>query len=53
MKAAYYERKGDARAAGALKARISSRFPLDEIAAEAHELVGTAGAGGKVLVDIP
>jgi len=51
MKAAY-ERKGAAFAAGALKARISSRFPLDEIA-EAHELVGTAGTGGKVLVDIP
>lgn len=38
-------------AAGTLKPRISSRFPLDAIA-EAHEVVGTAGAGGKVLVDI-
>ena len=38
--------------AGALKPRIARRFPLDDIAG-AHELLGTAGAGGKVLIDIP
>ena len=36
---------------GALKPRIVRRFALDEIA-DAHEAVGTAGAGGKVVVDI-
>ncbi len=37
--------------AGALKPRVARRFGLDEIA-KAHELLGTGGAGGKVLIDI-
>ena len=36
---------------GALKPRIAKRFALDEII-KAHELLGTGGAGGKVLIDI-
>ncbi len=36
---------------GALKPRISKRFPLDRIA-DAHELLGTGGARGKVLLDV-
>ena len=38
-------------AAGALQPRIARRFSLDQIA-DAHELLGTGGAGGKVLIDI-
>ena len=37
--------------AGALKPRIARRFPLDAIA-EAHTLLGTGGAGGKVVLDV-
>ena len=37
--------------AGALKPRIARRFPLAAIA-EAHELLGTGGAGGKVVLDV-
>jgi len=37
--------------AGVLRPRIARRFKLNEIV-QAHELLGTAGAGGKVLVDI-
>jgi NADPH:quinone reductase len=37
--------------AGALKPRVVRRFALDEIV-DAHELVGTAGARGKVLIDV-
>lgn len=37
--------------AGALKPRIARRFPLGKIA-EAHELLGTGGVGGKVLIEI-
>ena len=42
---------GAALAAGALRPRIAARFPLERIA-EAHGMLGTGGAGGKVLVDI-
>jgi NADPH:quinone reductase len=38
-------------AEGALEPRIAQRFPLDAIV-DAHDLVGTAGAGGKVLIDL-
>jgi NADPH:quinone reductase len=37
--------------AGALKPRVARRFTLDHIA-DAHDLMGTAGAGGKILVDV-
>jgi NADPH2:quinone reductase len=38
-------------AAGALKPRIARRFQLGEIA-DAHELLGTPGMGGKAVIDI-
>ena len=38
-------------AVGALRPRIARRFPLDAIA-EAHALLGTHGAGGKVVLDV-
>ncbi|WP_428340967.1 zinc-binding dehydrogenase [Mycobacterium sp.] len=41
----------NALALGALRPRIARRFPLERIA-EAHELLGTAGAGGKVVLDV-
>lgn len=37
--------------AGALKPRIAHRFALSQIV-HAHDLLGTAGAGGKVVIDI-
>jgi NADPH:quinone reductase len=41
----------DALATGALKPRIAHRFNLNAIA-DAHELLGTKDAGGKVLIDL-
>ena len=38
-------------AAGALRPRIARRFPLAAVA-DAHDLLGTGGAGGKVVLDV-
>ena len=37
--------------AGALRPRVAGKFPLEQIA-DAHALLGTMGAGGKILLEV-